>query len=137
ARLQKRTRIVQLLHEFPVPTLAVLRGPAVGAGLSLAMACGIRIADRSARLRTGLLRLGLSGDFGGHYFVPRAAGGAAARELYLLDDIIVTDRAPALGLVQQVTDVGGLVELERNIVARCCETPVFSLQQLKLNLREA
>lgn len=135
--LLSRSRIVQLLHSFPVPSMAVMRGPAVGSGLSIAMACDIRICDRTARLRTGFLRLALSGDFGGHYFVPKVAGGSVARELYLLDEWLDAARALQVGLVHKVVDEDKLLDAEREIIQRWVATPVYSLRQLKLNLVEA
>lgn len=136
-RLLGRTRIVRLLHAFPVPTLAVIRGPVVGAGLSIAMACDIRISGQSGRFRTGFMRVGLSGDFGGHYFFRQAAGGAGASELYLLDEDIDVARAYALGLIHKVVEDGRLEQLEADIVAKWMNAPVDSLRHLKRNLIES
>src|SRR3546814_18792296 len=55
-RLRARTRIVELLHGMPKPTIAALRGAAVGAGLSIALACDIRIGDPTVKMKTGLDR---------------------------------------------------------------------------------
>ena len=67
----------------PKPTIAMLRGPAAGAGLSLALACDLRIAGEEARFTTAFAKVGLSGDFGGHYFLTQLVGTAKARELYI------------------------------------------------------
>ena len=68
------------LHEMPKPTLAVIPGPAAGAGLALALACDMRIAVETAKLTTGFARVGLSGDWGGSYFLSHlvGAGGRAS-----------------------------------------------------------
>ena len=63
--LRQRMDISRVLHEMPKPTLAVIPGPAAGAGLSLALACDLRIATQDAKLTTAFSRVGLSGDFGG------------------------------------------------------------------------
>ena len=74
AAMRGRTRIVEYLHGMPKPAIAMIRGAAVGAGLSLALACDLRYGDASARLRTGFIGAGVPGDFGGHYFLPRIVG---------------------------------------------------------------
>ena len=84
ARLRQRNLITELLHTLPIPTIAMIRGPAAGAGLCLALACDFRYADGSAKFKTAFINVGLPGDFGGHYFLPRIVGFAKARELYLL-----------------------------------------------------
>ena len=70
------------LHEMPKPTLAVIPGPAAGAGLSLALACDMRIASSNAKFTTAFSKIGLSGDFGGSYFLNYLVGAAKAREMY-------------------------------------------------------
>lgn len=67
--LRLRTEVSRLLHEIPKPTLAVLPGPAAGAGLALALACDLRLASEDAKMTTAFSKLGLSGDFGGSYFI--------------------------------------------------------------------
>ena len=63
--LRARMEVSRWLHEMPKPTIAMVRGAAAGAGLSLAMACDIRVAGDSARFGTAFARVGYSGDFGG------------------------------------------------------------------------
>src|ERR1700753_1547845 len=82
ADLQERQRLLTgALASVRKPTIAALPGPAVGAGLALAMACDIRIAAPSALVSTGYLRVGLSGDYGIAWLLTRLVGTARAREL--------------------------------------------------------
>ena len=67
--LRQRMEVSRLLHETPKPTIAMMRGPAAGAGMSLALACDLRIASETAKITTAFARVGLSGDFGGSYFL--------------------------------------------------------------------
>ncbi|MEQ9448514.1 MAG: enoyl-CoA hydratase-related protein, partial [Rhodospirillaceae bacterium] len=76
------------LHEMPKPTIAMVNGVAAGAGMSLALACDMRIAGKSARMTTAFAKVGFSGDCGGHYFLTRLVGTAKARELYFTSDIL-------------------------------------------------
>jgi 2-(1,2-epoxy-1,2-dihydrophenyl)acetyl-CoA isomerase len=72
--LRERMEVSRWLHEMPKPTLVVIPGPAAGAGLSLALACDMRIASDTAKLTTAFSKIGLSGDFGGLLF-PQPPGG--------------------------------------------------------------
>ena len=69
------------LYKMPKPTIAALPGAAAGAGLSLALACDLRIAAENAVVTTAFARVGFSGDYGGTYFLTRLVGSAKAREL--------------------------------------------------------
>ena len=68
AGLRKGMETAKWLHEMPKPTLAVMPGPAAGAGLSLALACDMRICTTTAKLTTAFSKIGASGDYGGSYF---------------------------------------------------------------------
>jgi 2-(1,2-epoxy-1,2-dihydrophenyl)acetyl-CoA isomerase len=68
ADLRGKMEAARLLHEMRKPTIAAIEGAAAGAGLSLALACDLRIANRSAKLTTAFAKVALSGDFGGTYF---------------------------------------------------------------------
>ncbi len=100
--LRARMETSRWLHEMPKPTIAMLRGQAAGAGLSLAMACDMRIASDTARLGTAFARVGYSGDFGGSYYLTQLVGTAKARELYFTADLLDAQQALGLGLVNRV-----------------------------------
>src|SRR5207245_5534389 len=76
------------LHEMPKVTIAMVRGAAAGAGLSLALACDLRVASDTARFATAFARVGYSGDFGGSWYLTQLVGTAKARELYYTADIV-------------------------------------------------
>src|SRR5213593_175979 len=101
-QLRARMEVSRWLHEMPKPTIAMVRGAAAGAGLSLAMACDLRVAADGARFATAFARVGYSGDFGGSYFLSQLVGTAKARELYFTADILDAAQALALGLVNRV-----------------------------------
>src|SRR5258705_11861550 len=82
ADLQERQRLLTgALVSVRKPTIAALPGPAIGAGLAIAMACDIRIAAQSAFVSTGYLRVGLGGDYGIPCRLPRLVGARAGRGL--------------------------------------------------------
>src|SRR5271156_866372 len=86
------------LFKMPKPTIASLPGAAAGAGLSLALACDLRIMASDAILTTAFAKVGFSGDYGGAHFPTQLIGSAKARELYYLSDRVSADEALRLGL---------------------------------------
>jgi len=135
--LRRRMEAARLLHEIAKPTIAMVRGPAAGAGLSLALACDLRIAGTEARFTTAFAKVGLSGDFGGHYFLTRIVGTAKARELYFTSTMLDATRALELGLVNRVVPDGSL-EAETIAFARSLAAgPRVALGYMKQNLNLA
>ena len=103
ADLQERQRLLTgALANVRKPTIAALPGPAVGAGLALAMACDIRIAAETAFVSTGYLRVALSGDYGIAWLLTRLVGTARARELMFTAEKVDAARCEAIGLVNRV-----------------------------------
>ncbi|MFB4298699.1 enoyl-CoA hydratase/isomerase family protein [Actinomadura sp. NTSP31] len=97
--LQRAT--VVRLRELGKPSVALVEGAAVGAGLGLALACDLRYAAASATLRTGFGRLGLAGDFGCTWALNRLVGPSRALELLYLSPPLPAARAEELGLVTE------------------------------------
>ena len=94
-----------LLHLMPKPTIAMVGGPAVGAGCGLAAACDLRFASDDAVFAASFSPNGLSGDYGGSFFWTRIGGTALARRLYLLNEKIPADQAHYFGMVHAVRPV--------------------------------
>ncbi|MGY6273165.1 enoyl-CoA hydratase [Achromobacter denitrificans] len=136
AAMRGRTRIVEYLHGMPKPTIAMIRGAAVGAGLSLALACDLRYGDGTARLRTGFAGVGVPGDFGGHYFLPRIVGPAKARELYLCSPMLSADEAAALGLLNEVYTPERLEPEVAGIARALACGPQPAIGRMKENLND-
>ena len=87
---------------MPKPTLAVIPGPAAGAGLSIALACDLRIMSSTAFMTTAFAKVGFSGDYGGTLFMSQLVGTAKARELYFLSERIGAEEVERLGLTNWV-----------------------------------
>lgn len=137
ARLRQRNQITELLHTLPIPTIAMIRGPAAGAGLSLALACDFRYADESAKFKTAFINVGLPGDFGGHYFLPRIVGFAKARELYLLSPTLDAQQAKALGMLTEIFSRDTLEPGVTAIAQQFAKGPRQALALMKENLNQA
>ena len=132
--LRRMHRLPMLLRTMPKVVIAMVNGPAVGAGLGLAMACDLRIAGRSARFGTGFAGVGYSGDFGGSWTLTRLVGTAKARELYFLGDIIDAETAQALGLVSRVVEDDGLRDATAAVARRIADGPRIAYGYMKRNL---
>jgi 2-(1,2-epoxy-1,2-dihydrophenyl)acetyl-CoA isomerase len=137
ADLRRRMESARLLHEMPKPTIASVRGPAAGAGLSLALACDFRIAGEDARFTTAFAKVGLSGDFGGTYFLTKILGTAKARELYLLSPMLGAKEALALDLVMKVVPDAGLEDETRALARQLASGARIALGYMKQNLTYA
>jgi 2-(1,2-epoxy-1,2-dihydrophenyl)acetyl-CoA isomerase len=125
------------LFKMPKPTIAALPGPAAGAGLSLALACDLRVMASTAILTTAFARVGFSGDYGGTYFLAQLVGAAKARELYFLSERIGADEALRLGLVNWVCPPEDLAARAREIALRLASGPTVAYRYMKENLNRA
>jgi 2-(1,2-epoxy-1,2-dihydrophenyl)acetyl-CoA isomerase len=125
------------LHEMPKPTLAVIPGPAAGAGLSLALACDLRIAVDTAKFTTAFAKIGLAGDYGGSYFLPYLVGAAKARELYFMADVVSAQQALDIGLVNHVLPAAGFEAAAADYARRLADQPTIALGYMKKNLNAA
>lgn len=126
-----------LLHLMPKPTIAMVGGPAVGAGLSLAAACDLRYASEDAVFSAGFAPNGLSGDYGGTFLWTRILGTAVARELYLLNDRLTAAEAFTMGMVHAVVPPGDLRDHTMAIAQRLMRTSGAVLARVKDNLNQA
>jgi 2-(1,2-epoxy-1,2-dihydrophenyl)acetyl-CoA isomerase len=127
----------RLLHEMPKPTIAMLNGVAAGAGMSLALACDLRVAGRSARMTTAFAKVGLSGDYGGTWFLTQLVGTARARELYFTSDVLDANRIEALGLANRVVADEELEQEALTLAERLANGPSVALRYMKRNLNVA
>jgi 2-(1,2-epoxy-1,2-dihydrophenyl)acetyl-CoA isomerase len=135
--LRSRMETSRWLHEMPKPTIAMMRGPAAGAGLSLAMACDMRIASDTIRLGTAFARVGYSGDFGGSYYLTQLVGTAKARELYFTADLLDAQQALGLGLVNRVVADARLEEETMALALRLARGPRVAYRYMKRNMNAA
>jgi len=125
------------LYKMPKPTIASLPGAAAGAGLSLALACDLRIASDKAVMTTAFARVGFSGDYGGTYFLSQLVGSAKARELYFLSDRIDMNEALRLGLVNFVVPAERLESETAKLAERLAKGPRVAYRYMKENLNRA
>jgi 2-(1,2-epoxy-1,2-dihydrophenyl)acetyl-CoA isomerase len=137
AGLRRGEEASRMLHEMSKVTIAAVNGPAAGAGLSVAMACDLRIASDAARLGTAFAKVGFSGDYGGTWSLTRLVGSAKARELYFLADIIGADEALRIGLVNRVVPAASFRDEVHALASRIANGPTVAYSYMKANLNAA
>src|SRR5258706_3212963 len=130
ARMQGAT----CLREMHKPTVAVLRGAVMGAGMSLALACDLRIASETMVMRTAFAGAALSGDYGIGYFLSRSVGASRALEMLLLSEKIPAEQALALGLVNRVVPDDQLDREGQRLVERLAGGPTVAYGGIKANM---
>jgi len=135
--LRERMEISRLLHESPKPTIAMINGPAAGAGLSMALACDLRTMGADVRISTAFANVGYSGDFGGSYFLSKLVGTGRARELYFLADRIDAATCLSLGIVNRVVPDASLRDETYALARRIAAGPRIALRYMKRNFNAA
>jgi 2-(1,2-epoxy-1,2-dihydrophenyl)acetyl-CoA isomerase len=137
AMLVADAEIVRVLHEMPKVSIAAVGGPAVGAGLAIALAADLRIAAPSATLVPGWGKLGLSGDFGGAWFLTRLVG--PSRALQILTDGAPIDAPTALrlGLINRIAEDGDALGAALSWAQHLAAGPTTAWAAMKANISDA
>jgi 2-(1,2-epoxy-1,2-dihydrophenyl)acetyl-CoA isomerase len=125
------------IQQVPQPTIAKVRGVAVGAGANLALACDLVVASDTTRFSEIFAKRGLSVDFGGSWFLPRRVGLHVAKELAFFADILPAAELERLGLVNRVVPDGELDEFVDGWARRLAKAPPLALMQTKRLLDNA
>ena len=119
------------LQRLPQPTIAKVRGVAVGAGCNLALGCDLVVASSTARFSEIFARRGLSLDFGGSWLLPRRIGMHRAKELALLAEIISANDALEMGLINRVLPDGEVDAFVDHWARKLAAGPPIALAQTK------
>lgn len=128
---------VMLMHRMDKPSIAAVNGIAVGAGLSLALACDIRIASDAARFGTIFVKRGFMPDAGCTYFMPRLVGSGHAAELLFAGDIIESAEAERIGLVNRVMPAAELLGAAKELATRIAKGPPIPIKFIKKGIYRA
>ncbi len=94
--------VILLIRETPIPFLAAVQGVCAGAGTNFALACDLVFASENAAFNEAFVRIGLSPDCGGSFFLPRAVGEKRAAEIFMTGDGISAERALQIGMINRV-----------------------------------
>jgi 2-(1,2-epoxy-1,2-dihydrophenyl)acetyl-CoA isomerase len=125
------------LARIPQPTIAKIRGVAVGAGCNMALMCDLVVCSDTARFSEIFAKRGLSVDFGGTWVLPRRVGLHKAKELALFGDIISAQEAERIGLINHVEQEAELDAFVDNWAAKLAAGPPIALAQTKRMLNNS
>ncbi len=125
------------IYEMPKPVIASLPGAAAGAGLSIALACDLRVASENAIITTAFAKVGFSGDYGGTFFLTQLVGAAKARELYYLSDRLDAKEAERLGIVNRVFPESALEAKTLELARQLANGPRVAYRYMKENINRA
>jgi 2-(1,2-epoxy-1,2-dihydrophenyl)acetyl-CoA isomerase len=135
--LEPLHRIVLDIRHLPKPVLAVINGAVGGAGMSLALACDLRIASQTAKFRQAYTNLGLVPDAGWSLWTVLLAGFGRASEMIFADPVYDAHQAEEMGLVHRVAAPERLMEDARRWAGQMAAGPTRSFAVAKANLNRA
>jgi len=129
--------LIRTLTGLPFPVIARVNGVAAGAGASIALACDIVVAAKSARFIQSFASIGLIPDSGGTWVLPRLVGQARALGLALTAEPLPADKAAEWGLIWKAVDDEALDEEVDALAARFAAAPTRGLARIKRMIRES
>ncbi len=124
-------------RKTPVPFVAVINGVCAGAGTNVALACDIVLAAEGATLNEAFVKIGLSPDCGGSFFLPRAVGAKHAAELMMTGDSISAERAAEIGMINRVLPADELAVYAFDMAKRLAAGPTAAIGRVKEMLNES
>lgn len=122
------------IRRLEVPTIAAINGPAIGAGLCMALACDLRFAASGAKMGVPFLKLGLHPGMAGTFLLPEVVGLAAARDLFLTGRIVEASEALSLGLVSRVIEAESFLDEALAAAAQIAANAPIATRLTKLAL---
>ena len=123
--------VIKLIRETPVPFVAAVNGVCAGAGVNFALACDIVIAADDASFREAFVRIGLTPDCGGTFFLPRAVGEKIAAELFMTGDAVSAQRAVEIGMINHVVASGDLAGEAEKMAEKLAAGPTGAIGRIK------
>lgn len=132
--VHKEVTLTLRLHELGKITIAALPGAAAGAGFSIALACDLRVASSNAFVTTAFKNVGLSGDYGASWFLPRLIGLARAKELYYTARRVGAEEGAQLGIFNEVFPEDSFHEDAFVYAAAIANGPTRTFGRMKVNL---
>ncbi len=137
-RLSRHIQQVGLqVSRMDKPVIAAVNGPAVGAGMDMALMCDIRIASSSATFSAAYVKVGVMPGNGACYYLPRLVGTSSALELLLTGRTVRSDEAARLGLVSRVVDPAKLTAEVTELARTIATYPPILVQMIKRTVRHS
>lgn len=123
--------VVTLIRQAPVPFVAAVNGVCAGAGTNFALACDLVLAADDASFNQAFVRIGLSPDCGGTFFLPRAIGEKLAAEMFMTGMTVSAQRAAEIGMINRVVPAAGLMAEAQKLASALAAGPTVALGRVK------
>ena len=123
--------VIRLMRQTPIPFVAAVNGICAGAGTNFALACDLVVAADDATFNEAFVRIGLSPDCGGTFFLPRAVGDKLAAELFMTGDTLTAERALQIGMINRIVPAAELGAESGKLAAKLAATPTGSIGRIK------
>lgn len=123
--------VILLIRETPIPFIAAVQGVCAGAGTNFALACDLVFAAETASFNEAFVRIGLSPDCGGSFFLPRAVGEKLAAEIFMTGDTLDATRAAQIGMINRVVAGENLLTETLAMARKLALAPTASVGRIK------
>ncbi len=133
----QRRRVYDAVAEFPKPIICAIHGFCLGGGNELALACDIRVADKTAQFSQAEIRLGIIPGAGGTQRLARLVGSGQALRIALSGDFIDADEAYRIGMIEFLVEEGGHLEKAKELASRMARWSPVALRLVKQSVRAA
>ena len=131
APLKALHEVIRSIRETPIPFVGAVNGVCAGAGTNFALACDLVIAAEDATFNEAFVRIGLSPDCGGTFFLPRAVGEKLATEMLMTGMTVSAPRAAELGMINRVVPAAELMNEAGKLAATLAAGPTGSIGRIK------
>ena len=128
--------VIRLIRETPIPFVAAVQGVCAGAGTNFALACDLVFAAEGATFNEAFVRIGLSPDCGGSFFLPRAIGEKLAAEAFMLGGTIDANRAAQIGMINRVVAAENLMSETTATAQKLALAPTGAIGRIKQMLNQ-
>jgi 2-(1,2-epoxy-1,2-dihydrophenyl)acetyl-CoA isomerase len=128
--------VILLIRETPIPFIAAVQGVCAGAGTNFALACDLIFAASNATFNEAFVRIGLSPDCGGSFFLPRAVGEKLAAELFMTGGTLTAERALQTGMINRVVETENLMTETLQMAKMLALAPTGSIGRIKQMLNQ-
>ncbi len=129
--------LIRKMRAIEKPIIGMINGVAAGAGLSIALACDMRIMSDTAKLIEVFIRIGLVPDSGSHWFLPRLVGMAKAFEYSATGRDIDAVEAERVGLVNRIAPSSDLEKVTMDLARKLAAAPTRSIGLIKRTLNKS
>jgi 2-(1,2-epoxy-1,2-dihydrophenyl)acetyl-CoA isomerase len=124
-------RVIRLIRETPIPFIAAVNGICAGAGTNFALACDLVVAADDASFNEAFVRIGLTPDCGGSFFLPRAVGEKLAAELFMTGESVSAGRAALFGMINRVVPAEDLMADTLLLANKLAQAPTAGIGRIK------